>query len=206
MSRPFVSGVVLAAGAAARMGRPKQLLPLRGRPLLQHVLDRAAASRLDEIVLVLGANAAAVRASLPPPAPRLEVVVNDVWAEGIASSLRCGLRACDPRSAAAAILLGDQPGVTSALIDAVLDELAATRAAFVRPVFHAPGREPAPGHPVAIARSEWADVERLRGDEGARVLLARAGERVHELRVDAPAPLDVDTEADYERTLAEAPA
>jgi molybdenum cofactor cytidylyltransferase len=126
--------------------------------------------------------------------------VNDGHAEGIASSLRCGLRACAPHARAVAVLLGDQPTVTSTLIDAVVGAWMRTCAPFVRPVFCA-GNDRTPGHPVVIARSEWPEVERLRGDEGARVLLAgaHAAGRVHEVRIDAPAPPDVDTVNDYER-------
>src|SRR6185295_20346069 len=62
--RPFLSALVLAAGGSTRMGRPKQLLPLAGRPMLQHALDNAAASGLDEIVLVLGHAAKDIRAGL----------------------------------------------------------------------------------------------------------------------------------------------
>src|SRR6185436_12879800 len=65
--RPFVSALVLAAGGSTRMGRPKQLLPLAGKPLLQHALDNAAASGVDEIVLVLGHAADTVRARLRLP-------------------------------------------------------------------------------------------------------------------------------------------
>ena len=53
----IVSGVILAAGASSRMGRPKQLLPFGGKPLLQHVIDEALASSLDEVILVLGHRA-----------------------------------------------------------------------------------------------------------------------------------------------------
>ena len=51
MPLPFVSGIVLAAGASTRMGQTKQLLLLDGRPLLQHVLEQAVASSLAEVVL-----------------------------------------------------------------------------------------------------------------------------------------------------------
>ncbi len=48
-----VGGIILAAGQGARMGRPKQLAPLEGRSLLQHVIDAAVAAPLDGIVVVL---------------------------------------------------------------------------------------------------------------------------------------------------------
>ena len=76
-----VVGLVLAAGAARRMGRPKQLLPLGGRALLQHVVDAAAASALGDVVIVLGHEADAIEAALRLPA-RARVVRNPDHAEG----------------------------------------------------------------------------------------------------------------------------
>jgi molybdenum cofactor cytidylyltransferase len=107
----FLSGSILAAGASSRMGRPKQVLPLRGRPMLQRVLDEAVASRLDEIVLVLGHRADEIREALRlPEGNRVRAVVNADWARGQSTSLRLALRRANPTAAAAAILLGDQPG------------------------------------------------------------------------------------------------
>ena len=60
----FLSGVILAAGASSRMGQPKQLLAFGDRCLLQHVVDAAAGSRLDEIIVVLGHRAQDIGAAL----------------------------------------------------------------------------------------------------------------------------------------------
>jgi len=215
---PFVSGIVLAAGAATRMGRPKQLLEIGGRSIVLHVLDAARASRLSEIVLVLGARAHEIRAALAkagvtvdsqasdarptgaPPEPAVRIVVNEDFNQGVSSSLRRGVHACDPRAEAAAILLGDQPGIEAALIDRVVEAFAKTRAPLVRPMFRA-ARQHVPGHPVVLARSVWPELDMLRGDEGARVLIAHAPERVHELLIPVEPPADIDTLEDYRLAL-----
>src|SRR5207253_5508497 len=83
------AGVVLAAGSSTRMGSPKQLLPIDGRPLLELVVARACASSLDEVLVVLGANADAILGRID--LGRAAVVRNPDHASGMASSLRAGL-------------------------------------------------------------------------------------------------------------------
>jgi CTP:molybdopterin cytidylyltransferase MocA len=152
--RAFLSGVVLAAGASARMGRPKTLLPFAGRPLLQHAVDAVAGSRLDELVLVLGAEAEAVRAALALPRALRVVALADASA-GLSASLRAGLAAADPRADAGAVLLGDQPGVDAALVDRVADAFLAGGRPAARPFFRDARGRRVPGHPVLLARRLW---------------------------------------------------
>jgi molybdenum cofactor cytidylyltransferase len=198
--RSFLTGIILAAGASTRMGRPKQLLPLAGRPLLQRSVDAAAAARLDELILVLGHRAAEIRDALDlPESPRCRVVVNERYREGQAGSLRLGLRSADPAAAAAAILLGDQPLVTAELIDRVVRAYREAGALAARPEYVGAGGERVPGHPVLLGRSTWAELERLGGDRGARDLLAAHPDWLHEVPLGDGPPPDVDTEEDWRR-------
>ena len=198
----YLSGVVLGAGASRRMGRSKLLLPFRGRPLLQHALDAAAASCLDEIVLVLGEGAAQTLEALELPSTTpVRVAVNDDPASGQSSSLRLGLRSADPAAAAAAILLSDQPQMTGALIDRVAAAFPADGKAVVRPVYCGPHGDRVPGHPVLVARRIWPEVEKLRGDEGMRSLLARRPEWLRELPFEGEPPGDIDSWEDYREAV-----
>ncbi|MFN8544473.1 MAG: nucleotidyltransferase family protein [Candidatus Binatia bacterium] len=197
VARPVVSGIVLAAGSSTRMGRPKQLLEVGERSLLQVVLDEALRAPIDEIVVVLGHRADEIRAGLRLPAGRrVRVVVNPEHACGQSSSLRVGLRAASARADAAAILLGDQPGVQAEVVGAVVAAFHTTRAAVVRPVWTV-GAERVPGHPVLLARRIWEDVARLEGDQGARALIVAHPEWVVEVPCEGAPPRDVDTWADY---------
>lgn len=195
------AGVVLAAGASRRMGHTKQLLPLHGRPVLQHALDSAAASGLGEIVLVLGHEADAIRNAVALPG-RAHVVVNPAWADGQGGSLACGLAAIEGDAAAAAVLLGDQPEVDARIIDAVLAAFRVEDDTALRPVWRDATGDAHPGHPVVLARRTWAELAMLGGDRGARELFRRHPDWVRELAMAGSPPADIDDAADYRRASA----
>ncbi|MGH2788877.1 MAG: nucleotidyltransferase family protein [Actinomycetota bacterium] len=188
----MIAGVVLAAGTSSRLGRPKQLLDLHGVPILQHVVDAAAASRLDDVIVVLGHEAADIGAALSLP-DRARIVVNPNYSEGQSSSLGAGVAAAPDDCEAVVVVLGDQPEMTAALIDRVITEWRAGESPVVRATFGG-----VPGHPVLIERSEFALVEEARGDEGLRSVLGVAGARVRELPLGDTPLADVDTQEHYE--------
>ncbi len=186
--RAGVWALVLAAGASRRMGRPKLLLPLPGGDtVLARAITPHLEAGLERVLVVSGCEAAAVVAALPSD-PRLRVVENPAWEEGMASSLRCGIAACG-EAEAVLVALGDEPGVTVAR---VLDLLAAwtPEVPLVVPV-HA-GR---PSRPVLFARSLFPELLRLRGDQGGREVVGRHFR--HAITIEAEPLRDLDTEADY---------
>jgi molybdenum cofactor cytidylyltransferase len=187
---------VLAAGTSSRLGRPKQLLDLGGRPLLRHVLDASVASTLEEIVVVLG-HAADQVAEAIGSGDRIRISLNPGYEAGQSTSLVTGLRACDRRSEAAVILLGDQPGIRTEAIDAVITCWHETGGPVVQATYG--GR---PGHPTLLARSVWQAFEAATGDEGGRSILASHPEWRSLIEVGGDPPDDVDTEADYRRIRA----
>ena len=189
----MISGLVLAAGASTRLGRPKQLLELAGKPLLQHVVDACAGAALDEVVVVLGHRADEIGARLRL-GPGVRTARNPDHARGQASSLAVGLAAADPRSDAVVITLGDQPGLTAELIGRAVEAWRASEAPVLRCYFG-----DVPGHPVVAAREAWSVLSRAIGDEGARSVLAEGSVPVTELRLPGPPPIDVDTWEDFER-------
>jgi molybdenum cofactor cytidylyltransferase len=185
-------GIVLAAGEARRFGSPKQLAVLDGRPLLQHALDAMlAAEGVDRTVLVLGAHAERVRASIDPGvAGAAEIVVCPGWQEGLSVSLRCGLGALSGATRVV-VTLGDQPRITAGAIAAVVaaagDDAPGARASY----------EGVPGHPVLLGAQLLARVGELRGDAGFRDVLA--GTEVPTVEVGHLArPDDVDTPEELE--------
>lgn len=178
--------IILAAGSSRRLGRPKQLLELDGKPLVQHAIDAADAAGAGEIVLVLGHMADEIAAAITLPRTA-RVVVNQDYATGQASSLRGGLGALGPRVDRALILLGDQPRIAVEAIQAV--------ALGPGPITRIRYRE-APGHPVAFDRGLWRRLMTIEGDRGARDLMAAHPGLIHDIALDAPLPVDVDTDDD----------
>ncbi|HEX3318168.1 MAG TPA: nucleotidyltransferase family protein [Solirubrobacteraceae bacterium] len=176
--------MVLAAGAGRRFGATKQLADLDGRPLLQHAVDAAnAAEGIDRVVVVLGHDAERIRAAVD--LGRAKAVVADGWREGQAASLRAGVQAAGDAEALV-VLLGDQPRLTSDAVGRVLaarGEHAAVRARY----------SGVPGHPVVLEHALFADLLRLRGDMGARDLLAHHRVADVDMGPDHLAQVDVDT-------------
>jgi CTP:molybdopterin cytidylyltransferase MocA len=163
-----IGGVILAAGGGRRFGAVKQLAELGGRPLLAYAIDAmAAVPAIDPILVVLGSDAGEVADGVD--LRDAEPLVCAGWEEGMAAPLRAGVGELDARGAEAAIItLGDQPFITAQMIAGVIDHAGpdwqAVRASYA-------GR---PGHPVLITRSLFPAVAALRGDVGARDLLATA--------------------------------
>jgi molybdenum cofactor cytidylyltransferase len=190
-----VTGLVLGAGGSSRLGQPKQLLPFGNGTLLDHTLGTARACNFDQLVVPIGGAADEVRERVDLTGA--EVVVNYAYGSGCSSSIAAALSAVDPRSEVLVLMLGDQPGVTPATVQALLDGRGDAPLAVCR---YDDGR----GHPLAFDRSVFAQLADLHGDKGVwRLLDERAGEVV-EVPVPGPIPLDVDTQEDYEAVLATA--
>ena len=194
----MISAVVLAAGSSTRMGRPKLLLPLAGKSIVQHVVDAALGAGVAEVVVVLGPDPDPVRAALRPD-ERLRFAVNERSQEGQSTSLRTGLDAVGPDAEAAVILLADQPSVSSSAIDAVVRAAAEAPPPDVAAVQASYGGVPA--HPTLFVRTVWGDVVE-EGDHGARNWIRAHPQRRILVEVGGEPPEDVDTPEDYERVRA----
>jgi molybdenum cofactor cytidylyltransferase len=189
-----VAAIVLAAGAGTRMpGRIKQLLPWRGKTLIENAIDLAAGSRAAETLVVLGANAAKIRTVIRGAPAR--VVLNREWATGHASSIRAGLNAL-PRTTAAAIFVNaDQPFLTAGVIDALIQRYYETGARIIAPVYAGTR-----GSPVLFDRVYFDELMNLPDDQGGRELMAKYREQIEPVEfADAAMALDIDTPAEYEK-------
>lgn len=173
------------------MGSPKQLLPYLGRPILEHVIDLAAATVPGELLVVLGHAARRIEAVVDFPT-HVKIVMNPDYASGQASSLTSGLTASAPSAEAALILLADQPELPEEAITRVLDTYRRTGGPVVRAVYRG-----TPGHPVLLDRSIWPALVDGAADRGAGPALARHPEWVVSADLDVPPPLEIDTPADY---------
>jgi molybdenum cofactor cytidylyltransferase len=185
--------VILAAGASTRMGQPKQLLLHRGQTLLRRAVETALASVCGPVVVVIGAHAELVRREVE----ELPVLVaeNREWEKGMSSSIRTGLHELtmtNPEIEAVIVMLADQPLVTAALINQLVD---VSRNTGKRIVASAYGK--VLGVPALFSRELFADITALNANEGARQVIASHPDDV--ATVSFPeAAVDVDTPRDYE--------
>jgi len=186
-----VTAVVLAAGAASRFGGQKLLAPLSGRPVIRRTVENVLAASLTDILVVLGADAEAVRAALDGLPVRF--VLNPDYRDGMSTSLRRGIEALDPAARAALIVLGDQPAVAPEVMRRVVAAQRETGKPIAAPVYGG-----VQGNPVVFAREVFAELEALRGDRGGREVVRRDPARVALVQVAAGMPRDVDTPEDLE--------
>jgi len=185
----MLTGLVLAAGGSLRLGEAKQLLPYRGRTLLDATLDMARACRFDQLIVALGGSAAQIRDRVDLSG--CTVIDNPRFSSGCGSSVRAGVARVS--ADAFVLLLGDQPGVRATdvwRVAAVPTELGVCR--------YADGL----GHPFLFRREVFAELMRLQGDKAVWKLLHSGRHRVTEVPVEGPAPIDVDTRDDYRRLQA----
>jgi molybdenum cofactor cytidylyltransferase len=188
-----VAGMVLAAGGSLRLGRPKQLLPFRGRTMLDAVLDTARSCGLDQLLVALGGASDEVRAAVDLHG--CDVVENPGFGAGCSSSIAAALPSLSSSTDVLVLLLGDQPEVT---VDAVRRLLVGRGDAPLSVCRYDDGR----GHPFAFGRTMLPHLAAMHGDKAVWRLLDEHAAVVTEVEVPGPVPLDVNTTADYHHLLA----
>lgn len=192
-----MAGIVLAAGESRRMGGPKQLLSTGGETLLGRVLVEVLNSCLAPVVLVLGFESNRIVSSLGSLRnhPKLRVVENPRFQEGMSTSLIAGLASVEHDRDHIMVLLGDMPHVTSGLMDRLCKETIAS--GFPLGAVTVRGRR---SLPVVIGRPFYEEVRGLTGDVGARGLFQRHPDRVCRVETEGEFDdTDIDTPEDFAR-------
>ena len=194
----MIVGIILSAGESKRMGTPKQLLPWGKTIILQQVIDNAAASHLEQILLVLGSHAGEIAGKITI-SPKIEIVVNHDFKEGMSSSVKCGIKNAPAGADAFMLLLGDQPFISPAIINRLLDEYQTSKHGIVIPVYN--GKH---GHPVIFAAKYKQELLAI-ADQGAKAVVNNHLQDILEVPLDAPEILtDIDTQQDYQKAKAQA--
>ena len=188
--------VILAAGQSSRLGRPKQLLEFEGSPLINRVAKTAVDAGIGDVFVIVGANAEQIKKELDQP--RLRLVQNEEWQEGMASSIRKGLaavEASDPKIDGVMILVCDQPFLEAGTIREILQKQQSSGLAMAASVYQ--GKV---GTPAVFHRSIFPRLMELKGDTGARKLFeAHPGEVA--LLPFEKGIVDIDTREDYEKLI-----
>ena len=195
----MIVGIVLAGGKSSRMGRPKALLPIGsgGDTFFDRVTRTLLDAGLEDVIVVVGADAAAIRAGAQPRAG-VRIVDNPDYEQGQITSLLAGLRAIEASHVTAALVtLIDVPLVSAATVRTLLAVQREHAAPVVRPVSR--GRH---GHPVIFGRALFQELHDADPAQGAKpVVRAHKAEMIEVPTDDEGAFTDIDTRQEYERII-----
>ncbi|MBI5248549.1 MAG: nucleotidyltransferase family protein [Desulfomonile tiedjei] len=192
-----VEGIVLAAGLSTRMSYCKLEAEIEGVPLVQRVVQAALNSELDRVVIVSGTHDFSCLDTFGRHSnlSRLHMIANLHPERGMASSMRAGLEAVRQAVAGAMVLLGDQPGISTAIVNALLEEFRRNPDRIVVPFIF--GRKTTP---VIFPASLFPELANTTGDVGGRGVLARNAERISGVELGTEYDdTDVDTPEDLDR-------
>ena len=188
--------VILAAGVSSRLGSPKQLLSYNGKTLLRHAVDEATNSNADFVVVVLGANADLLLKEID--ATKASVIENKEWEEGMASSIRTGLKTLLKQQVqvdGVIFMVCDQPFVSSVVLNNLINSYKETG----KPVVASDYGE-VTGPPAFFHQSFFTELMQLKGDEGAKRIIQQHKNETATI----PFPegrIDIDREEDYEKLV-----
>ncbi|MEQ9413111.1 MAG: nucleotidyltransferase family protein [Cyclobacteriaceae bacterium] len=185
--------LLLAAGSSSRMGQSKQLLSINGKPLLQKTVEELLAANIGEVIVVLGANAAAHRKVIADYS--VIIIENDQWQNGMGSSIKAGLKYITsqlPDLNALIISVCDQPYLTSGHFKEIIRIYSNSKKSIVASTYNE-----TVGVPVLFDRSHFKNLSQIQDEEGAKKVMQRHKSEV--VSVSFPlGNIDLDTMEDYD--------
>jgi molybdenum cofactor cytidylyltransferase len=186
-----VWAIVLAAGESTRMKVPKMLLPFRGKTIIENVLENVVSSQVDKTLVVLGSDKDEIL-KLVGRWP-VKHCYNEVYKEGMLSSVKCGFRSLQGKFDASIVFLGDQPMIGPEIINMVISAFRASGKGIVVPAFRNKR-----GHPLLISSKYNEEIESLDPVKGLRELVRKFSADVFEVDTGTHSILrDIDTREDY---------
>jgi len=189
----MISAILLAAGQSKRMGRLKLLLPFGGSTILEQTIDNLLHSKIDELIVVLGYQAQELMEKVA--SRRVKVAMNPAYKQGMSTSIIAGLSVVDDKAQALMLALGDQPFISSRVIDRLIDEFFSHNKGIVIPTYQG-----SRGHPVIFAIKYKGELLGLKGDVGGRQIIKEHPDDIVEIPIDSESiNTDIDTLTDYYR-------
>ena len=188
--------LILAAGQSRRLGSPKQLLKYNGSSLINRVIETAIATECKPIVIVLGAYSEEIKAELF--FDDIHVLVNAHWQEGMASSIREGLKELiklNENIDGLVVLVCDQPYLTTKHINELIQlqaqkDLPAAACSY----------DGVLGTPALFHKSLFEQLLNLQGDIGAKKILSSLEEQIALVEFENGI-FDIDIESDYNNLI-----
>lgn len=192
----MICAIVLAAGESRRMGSQKLLLPFGKTTVIGHVVDELLRSELDGVYVVVGHEGNRISEELSGRSGT--IVTNPDYKLGMLSSVRCGLQALPQQCEKVLVVLGDQPAITSELVNQMVQSSSTTDKGILAPVYD--GKR---GHPILLSTRYRDEIMTSFDNAGLRGVLQAHPDDIFELTVSTPAVLsDIDSPDDYRRALA----
>ena len=187
--------MILAAGESKRMGKSKLLLPFGGKTIIETVIKSVIQSKVEGVLVVLGSDFKKIEEKIKNYS--LEIVINPDFQSGMLSSVQKGFQALPKNAQAVLVILGDQPSISTAVINKIVNAYKKTGKGIVLPVYRKNR-----GHPVLIDVKYREEVEKLSPDLGLRGTVYSHPEDILEVDVETSNILrDIDDEEDYKREL-----
>jgi molybdenum cofactor cytidylyltransferase len=191
----MIWAMILAAGESKRMGKPKLLLPFQNKTIIETLIEKVILSTADKTLVVLGSDSEKIEEKIKKFP--LKITCNPHFKKGMLSSVQWGFKSLPKDAQAALVLLGDQPAVSTAIIDKVISAYQKTGKGIVLPVY-----KKERGHPVLIDLKYRNEVEALSHEVGLRGLVYSHPEDIKEVKVKTPSILrDIDYPEDYKKEL-----
>lgn len=198
-----ISAVILAAGTSSRMGTAKQLLPLAGRPMLEHVITRVLAEGFTEVIAVIGHRAQDIQQAISIEDSRFKWVINEEYGMGQATSFKLAVSSITKHHPAMMVFLGDLPSVSASTIRGVRMKGEAMLAELQEPFVIRPQYGEVAGHPVFFGHINRELFRQVDGDRGAKDLMKEIPVRVSYPTEDTGILQDIDTPEAYEKARKE---
>lgn len=194
-SSTFVSAILLAAGESKRMGKPKLLLPLGDGTVLGNTVDNLLSSSVDEVIVVLGANARETKGAITGKA--VKIIINPDYRQGMSTSLISGLKQVSHQAQRILVALSDQPLIDRTTYNKLIQKSLDSDNGIVVPT-HKSRR----GNPIIFNIRYKEELLQLKGDVGGRELLSQHPDDILEVAVDCEGIyINLNTMDDYKSAL-----
>jgi molybdenum cofactor cytidylyltransferase len=186
-----LSILILAAGNSSRLGHPKQMVEFRGQTLIERTVT-IAKSITEDVLVVLGSNVDKIKTQINT---ETQIIINSNWQEGMGTSIRIGVEVLAKNADAILILLSDQPFISQALLQNMVQTFAESQQPIVVCDY---GNDV--GVPMVFDKSIFPELLKLNGNKGAKSFLNRFEDKI--AKVQFPEGLiDIDTHEDVVKML-----
>jgi len=190
-----IGAMILAAGESRRMGEPKLLLLFGERTIIEAVVSSVIHSKVDEVLVVLGSSAEKIEEKIKDFS--LRITVNPDYKQGMLSSVQWGFKEIPKEIQGVLVCLGDQPSISTGIIDRVIDAYNRTGKGIVVPTY-----KKRRGHPVLIDMKYLEEIQNLSPEVGLRGVVYNHPQDTLEVEVDTSSILrDIDNADDYNKEL-----